>query len=47
MWVIFNQKSGSNFNQKFHKTTQEVKARTILNDLFNIGIDSEDKKIKL
>ena len=34
-------------NDKIFKTTQEVKARTILNDLFNIGIDLEDRKIKL
>ena len=30
-----------------HKTTQEVKARTILNDLFNIGINLEDRKNKV
>ncbi|WP_390881077.1 tyrosine-type recombinase/integrase [Aliarcobacter cryaerophilus] len=29
------------------KTTQELKARTILNDLFNIGIDLEDRKNKV
>ena len=32
---------------KYLKTTQEVKARTILNDLFNIGIDLEDRKNKV
>ena len=34
-------------NDKIFKTTQEVKARTILNDLFNIGIDLEDRKNKV
>src|SRR5574344_1147092 len=34
-------------NYKIFKTTQEVKARTILNDLFNVGIDSEDRKNKV
>ena len=34
-------------NDKIFKTTQEVKARNILNDLFNIGIDSEDRKNKV
>ncbi|WP_418186541.1 hypothetical protein [Aliarcobacter lanthieri] len=34
-------------NDKILKTIQEIKARTILNDLFNIGIDLEDRKIKL
>ena len=34
-------------NDKIFKTTQELKARTILNDLFNIGIDLEDRKNKV
>jgi integrase len=34
-------------NDKIFKTTQEVKARSILNDLFNIGIDEEDRKNKV
>ena len=34
-------------NDKIFKTTQEVKARTILHDLFNIGIDEEDRKNKV
>ena len=34
-------------NDKIFKTTQEVKARNILNDLFNFGIDSEDRKNKV
>ena len=34
-------------NDKIFKTTQEVKARTILNDLFNIGIDEDDRKNKV
>ena len=34
-------------NDKIFKTTQEVRARTILNDLFNIGIDLEDRKNKV
>ncbi len=34
-------------NDKIFKTTQEVKARTILNDLFNIGIEEEDRKNKV
>ncbi|QNK84272.1 site-specific integrase [Aliarcobacter cryaerophilus] len=34
-------------NDKIFKTTQEVKARTILNDLFNIGIALEDRKNKV
>ena len=34
-------------NDKIFKTTQEVKARSILNDLFNIGINEEDRKNKV
>ena len=34
-------------NDKIFKTTQEVKARIILNNLFNIGIDGEDRKNKV
>ncbi|WP_419677508.1 tyrosine-type recombinase/integrase [Aliarcobacter lanthieri] len=34
-------------NDKIFKTTQEVKARNILNDLFNVGIDLEDRKNKV
>ncbi|WP_066355272.1 tyrosine-type recombinase/integrase [Aliarcobacter skirrowii] len=31
-------------NDKIFKTTQELKARTILNNLFNIGINEDDRK---
>ena len=34
-------------NDKIFKTTQELKARTILNDLFNIGIEADDRKNKV
>lgn len=34
-------------NDKIFKTTQEVKARNILNDLFNKGIHLEDRKNKV
>ncbi|WP_418178827.1 tyrosine-type recombinase/integrase [Aliarcobacter lanthieri] len=34
-------------NDKIFKTTQEVKGRSILNDLFNIGINEEDRKNKV
>ena len=34
-------------NDKIFKTTQEVKARNILNDLFNCGIDDDDRKNKV
>ena len=34
-------------NDKIFKTTQEVKARNILNDLFNFGIDDDDRKNKV
>ncbi len=34
-------------NDKIFKTTQEVKARNILNDLFNIGINEDDRKNKV
>ena len=34
-------------NDKIFKATQEVKARNILNDLFNIGIDIDDRKNKI
>ncbi|MCT7444108.1 tyrosine-type recombinase/integrase [Aliarcobacter cryaerophilus] len=34
-------------NDKIFKTTQEIKARIILNNLFNIGIDEEDRKNKV
>ena len=34
-------------NDKIFKTTQEIKARNILNDLFNSGIDDNDRKNKV
>jgi integrase len=34
-------------NDKIFKINQEVKARNILNNLFNVGIDADDRKNKI
>ena len=42
--LLENRTKDLGLNDKIFKTTQELKARTILNNLFNVGIDEDDRK---
>ena len=42
--LLLNHIKNLELNDKIFKTSQELKARAVLNDLFNTGIDEDDRK---